>query len=99
MPGHSNAWLTSYPELACSVRPSAPYAGTDVGWSTVCVDKEDTYTFLDDVLREVSAMTPGAYLHIGGDEVQTLTPEQYVRFVEGGQAIVNKYAETRIASG
>ena len=96
MPGHSNAWLTSYPELACSVRPSALYAGTDVGWSTVCVDKEDTYTFLDDVVREVSAMTPGSYFHIGGDEVQTLTPEQYVRFVERAQTIVNKYGKTMI---
>jgi len=96
MPGHSNAWLTSYPELACSVRPSALYSGTDVGWSTVCVDKEDTYTFLDDVVREVSAMTPGAYFHIGGDEVQTLTPEQYVRFIERVQTIVYKYGKTMI---
>jgi hexosaminidase len=96
MPGHSNAWLTSYPELACSVRPSALYAGTDVGWSTVCVDKEDTYAFLDDVVREVSAMTPGPYLHIGGDEVQTLTAEQYVRFIERVQTIVNKYGKNMI---
>lgn len=96
MPGHSNAWLTSYPELACSVRPSALYAGTDVGWSTVCVDKEDTYAFLDDVVREVSAMTPAPYIHIGGDEVQTLTPEQYVRFIERAQTIVNKYGKNMI---
>jgi hexosaminidase len=96
MPGHSNAWLTSYPELACSVRPSALYSGTDVGWSTVCVDKDDTYAFLDDVVREVSAMTPGAYFHIGGDEVQTLTAEQYVRFIERVQNIVYKYGKTMI---
>ncbi len=96
MPGHSNAWLTSYPELACSVRPSALYSGTDVGWSTVCVDKDDTYAFLDDVVREISAMTPGAYFHIGGDEVQTLTAEQYVRFVERVQTIVYKYGKTMI---
>jgi hexosaminidase len=96
MPGHSNAWLTAYPELACSVRPSALYAGTDVGWSTVCVDKEDTYSFLDDVVREVSAMTPGAYFHIGGDEVQTLTVDQYVRFIERVQTIVYKYGKTMV---
>jgi len=96
MPGHSNAWLTAYPELACSVRPSALYSGTDVGWSTVCVDKDDTYAFLDDVVREVSAMTPGPYFHIGGDEVQTLTAEQYVRFIERVQNIVYKYGKTMI---
>jgi hexosaminidase len=96
MPGHSNAWLTSYPELACSVRPSALYAGTDVGWSTVCVDKDETYAFVDDVMRELSAMTPGQYIHIGGDEVQTLTPDQYVRFIERVQTIVYKYGKTMI---
>lgn len=96
MPGHSNAWLTAYPELACSVRPSALYTGTDVGWSTVCVDKDETYAFVDDVMRELSAMTPGQYIHIGGDEVQTLTPDQYIRFIERVQNIVYKYGKTMI---
>jgi hexosaminidase len=96
MPGHSNAWLTSYPELACSVRPSASYTGTEVGWSSVCVDKDDTYAFVDDVVRELSALTPGAYFHIGGDEVATLTPEQYVRFIERVQGIIYKYGKTMI---
>ncbi len=96
MPGHMNAGLTAYPELACSTRPSALYSGTDVGWSTLCVDKEDTYGFVDDVVREISAMTPGPYFHMGGDEVQTLTVPQYVKFVERVQTIVNKYGKTMI---
>jgi hexosaminidase len=96
MPGHMNAGLTAYPELACSTRPSALYTGTDVGWSTLCVDKEETYAFVDDVVREISALTPGQYFHIGGDEVQTLTPEQYIRFVERAQGIVNKYGKKMI---
>ena len=96
MPGHINAALTSEPEIACSARPTALYSGTDVGWSTLCVDKEATYAFLDDVIREVSAMTPGAYVHIGGDEVTTLTHEQYTRFVERVQTIVNKYGKKMI---
>jgi hexosaminidase len=96
MPGHMNAGLTAYPELACSIRPSALYTGTDVGWSTLCVDKEETYAFIDDVVREISALTPGPYFHIGGDEVQTLTPEQYTRFVERAQAIVYKYGKKMI---
>jgi hexosaminidase len=96
MPGHMNAGLTAYPELACSTRPSALYSGTDVGWSTLCVDKEETYAFVDDVVREISAITPGPYFHMGGDEVQTLTVPQYVKFVERVQTIVNKYGKTMI---
>ncbi len=34
MPGHINAGLAGYPELACSTRPPGLYSGTDVGWST-----------------------------------------------------------------
>ncbi|MEO6528815.1 MAG: family 20 glycosylhydrolase, partial [Gemmatimonadaceae bacterium] len=42
MPGHTNGALSGYPDASCSVRPSVPYSGTDVGWSTVCVDKEES---------------------------------------------------------
>ena len=96
MPSHINAALIGYPELACSAQPPALYTGTDVGWSSLCVDKEETYAFVDDVIRELSAMTPGPYFHIGGDEVKTLTPEQYVKFVERVQTIVNKYGKKMI---
>src|SRR5437868_10376147 len=96
MPAHSNAGLTGYPEFACSARPTGVYTGTDVGWSSLCVDKEETYAYVDDIVREISAMTPGPYFHIGGDEVQTLTHDQYVKFVERVQAIVNKYGKKMV---
>ena len=96
LPSHTNAALTAYPELSCSARPSVPYTKIDVGWSTLCVDKEGSYALVDDVVREISALTPGPYFHIGGDEVQTLTPEQYARFVERAQTIVNKYGKKMI---
>jgi len=60
MPGHSSAATTAYPEVACN--------------RTFCVDKEDTYALLDDVVREISALTPGTYIHIGGDEVEGSLP-------------------------
>jgi hexosaminidase len=96
MPAHINAALIAYPELACSDRPPGAYTGTDVGWSAFCVDKEETYAFIDDVVREISAMTPGPYFHIGGDEVKLLTNDQYVRFVERVQGIVNKYGKKMV---
>ena len=82
MPGHTNAALASYAELNCDGVAPPLYTGIEVGFSALCVDKEITYRFIDDVVREIAAMTPGPYFHIGGDEVKTLTPEQYRAFVE-----------------
>jgi hexosaminidase len=105
MPGHTNAALVGYPELSCSRRPRsepqrslapAVYTGTEVGWSTVCPDKEETYALIDDVVRELASMTPGRYLHVGGDEVEVLTHEQYVRFVERVQDIVAKHGKEMV---
>ena len=96
MPGHTNAALASYAELNCDGVLRQPYTGVEVGFSAFCVDSEATYAFIDDVIREIAAMTPGPYMHIGGDEVKTLTPEQYVRFIERVQQIVRKYGKQMI---
>ncbi len=105
MPGHTNAAIAAYPELSCSKptpevnsnrRADGTYTGIRVGWSTFCPDSEATYRFVDDVWRELAAMTPGRYLHIGGDEVHQLTPAQYNKFVERTQDIVAKYGKTMI---
>ncbi|HWQ00021.1 MAG TPA: beta-N-acetylhexosaminidase, partial [Vicinamibacterales bacterium] len=88
MPGHTNAALASYPELNCDGAAPPLYTGIEVGFSALCVDKELTYTFIGDVVREIAALTPGPYFHIGGDEVKKLAPEQYARFIERVQAIV-----------
>jgi hexosaminidase len=90
MPGHTNAALTAYPELSCSTRPTQLFTGIDVGWSTFCVDNEGTYALVEDVVREIAAITPGPYFHVGGDEVKALTPQQYVRFIERVKGIVNR---------
>src|SRR5690606_12422183 len=68
MPGHTNAALSSYPELNCDGKAPDLYTGTEVGFSSLCTKKEITYTFIDDVVREISALTPGPFFHIGGDE-------------------------------
>lgn len=96
MPGHTNAALVSYPGLNCDGKPRQPYTGIDVGFSAFCVDKPATYAFIDDVIREIGAITPGPYFHIGGDEVKTLTPEQYVSFIEKVQQIVQKHGKQMI---
>jgi hexosaminidase len=80
MPGHTNAALASYAELNCD--GVAPPLRTDieVGYSSLCINKDITYKFVNDVLTELAAMTPGPYLHIGGDEAQATTDEEYRTF-------------------
>src|SRR5690348_5000623 len=105
MPAHTNAAIASYPQLGCSkptpgifggTQPLGTYTGIAVGFSALCPDSEGTFKFVDDVVRELGAMTPGPYMHMGGDEVTALTNEQYSRFVERVQDIVNKHGKTMV---
>jgi len=91
MPGHTNAALASYPELNCDGKATELYSGIEVGFSTLCTDKEITYEFIDDVVRELAAMTPGAYIHIGGDESHVTAIEDYIPFINRVQEIVKAH--------
>src|SRR5262249_37087095 len=93
MPGHTNAALASYPELTCTGEAPPLYTGTDVGFSALCIDRDATYRFIDDVVREIAAMTPGPYFHIGGDEVRTLGASAYNAFIERVQRIVASHGK------
>ena len=96
MPGHTNAALASYAELNCDGQARPLYTGIEVGFSALCVDKEITYQFIDDVVREIAALTPGAWFHVGGDEVKTLAAEQYTGFINRVQQIVQKHSKQMI---
>lgn len=96
MPGHTNAALASYAELNCDGNARELYTGTKVGFSTFCTHKEITYTFIDDVIRELSAMTPGPYIHIGGDESHVTSLEDYIPFVNRVKGIVTAHGKSMI---
>ena len=96
MPGHTNAALASYPELACDGWAPQRYTGIEVGFSSLCADKDITYRFLDDVYGELAALTPGPYLHIGGDEALSLSKEDYATVVARAQEIVNRHGKVAI---
>jgi hexosaminidase len=96
MPGHTNGALSSYAELNCSGRAPEPYTGTEVGFSALCVEKDVTYRFIDDVVREIAALTPGPYVHAGGDEVKTLSADQYRQFIERVQKIVQSHGKQMV---
>lgn len=72
MPGHSNAALAAYPELAC---PSVdkhicvvPGMGQGSGNIIFCAGNEETFRFLEGVIDEVAELFPSHYIHLGGDE-------------------------------
>ncbi len=96
MPGHTNAALASYPELNCNDVAPPLYTGIEVGFSSLCVGREVTYRFVDDVVRELAALTPGPYIHIGGDEVKKLTAAEYAGFIERAQEIVARHGKRAI---
>ena len=93
MPGHTNAALASYAELNCNGKATELYTGTDVGFSTLCTSKEITYKFLDDVIGELAALTPGPYLHIGGDESHVTAMKDYIPFVNRVQKMVTSHGK------
>jgi hexosaminidase len=99
MPGHTNAALASYPELNCNGVAPELYTGTRVGFSTLCVTRDTVYTFVNDVVREIGALVPTPYFHIGGDEVEKLTHPQYLAFVERVQQIVHANGKQMIGWG
>jgi hexosaminidase len=88
MPGHTNAALASYPELNCDGVAPSLYTGIEVGFSSLCISKDITFTFLEDVIGEMAALTPGPYIHIGGDETAKTNKADYRLLVERVQAIV-----------
>ena len=96
MPGHTNAALAAYPNLSCGKRPPALYTGVEVGFSALCADKDSTYMLVDDVVRELAAITPGPYIHVGGDEVEALNREEYAEFIERVQEIVTRHGKRMV---
>lgn len=63
IPGHSGAAIRAYPQYACDRTP-----GTNVYCPT-----ESTFAFLRRVLDDVATLFPGPYVHVGGDEVDTVS--------------------------
>ncbi|MCR2812362.1 beta-N-acetylhexosaminidase [Microbacterium sp. zg.Y1084] len=95
LPGHTNAALSAYPELNADGVAREPYHGVEVGFSSLSAAPERaeaTDRFLRDVLGEVAALTPGPWLHIGGDESWSTPAEDY-------RDLVRRITATAAATG
>ncbi len=68
MPGHSSAALAAYPNLGCTADTIAVPNSWGVFADIYCAGKEETFTFLFNVLDEVMDLFPSPIIHIGGDE-------------------------------
>jgi len=66
MPGHALAALAAYPELGCTGAPYEVATIWDVFNDVYCPGKEGTFTFMKDVITEMTSLFPGRYFHIGG---------------------------------
>ncbi|HEX9387210.1 MAG TPA: beta-N-acetylhexosaminidase [Anaerolineales bacterium] len=88
MPAHVNSALASYAALNDNEEARPLYTGYEGGSSSLAIHKEVTYQFLEDTLREIAALTPARYIHIGGDEAHSTDESDYKIFIERVQKIV-----------
>lgn len=102
MPGHIYSALVAYPELNCPkysniepkrATPPELYSGYEVGWSKFCLEKPEIYDFVSEVIGELSSITMGPYIHIGGDEIED---PRYEEFVVKADSIVQQFGKTTI---
>lgn len=97
-PVHTDALLAQSAELAQPLPVAGePYTGWGVGHSSVRIRDTATWEFLDDVLREVAAITPGPWLHIGGDEAHGTDAADFAHFIERVTALVHGLGKTPMA--
>jgi hexosaminidase len=91
-PGHTNAALAAHPELDPGAE-HPPYTGTDVGFSSLRADLDITYRFVDEVFGELAALTPGPWLHLGGDEARSTSRADFIAFLERAQPLLTAHGK------
>ncbi|MFF2013808.1 family 20 glycosylhydrolase [Streptomyces sp. NPDC058195] len=98
LPGHTNAALTAYPNLAVPGESGhLPYTVQEVGLSQVDTGSQRVFEFVDTVVRELAALTPGPLLHVGGDEALRIGAEDYARFMRRVGDIVRAHGKRPMA--
>ncbi|HUX51837.1 MAG TPA: beta-N-acetylhexosaminidase [Spirochaetia bacterium] len=68
VPGHAVAAIAAYPHLSCRKEPVEVWTGGGISKEVFCAGKEETFSFVFDVLDEVAELFHSPLIHIGGDE-------------------------------
>ncbi|MDP3147716.1 MAG: family 20 glycosylhydrolase [Ignavibacteria bacterium] len=68
LPGHATSWLVGYPEFASAPGPYSIERNWGIFNPTFDPTNDETYNFLTVFFKEMSALFPDEYWHIGGDE-------------------------------
>lgn len=92
VPGHVNAALVAYPELGGGERPE-PFTTWSSPGRSLDVGSEIALRFLGDVIGELVAVTPGDFIHLGGDEVEGMDHDAYVQFMWDACTIVLRHGK------
>lgn len=102
MPAHAWAALVSLNFLnstedgkpvASGYDNTKPYEGWDVGWASLETRNEKTYEFVEEVVKQVAAISPSEYIHLGGDEAHSTAAADYSYFVNRTNEIGKKYGK------
>ena len=70
LPGHSKALAVSYPEVVCHHDADIKSVQGEVH-NVLCVGREKNYVMLENIIKEMAAIFPSKYIHIGVEEVAT----------------------------
>jgi hexosaminidase len=112
LPGHTHAVTLAYPEITAQPvigehvaaggalpEHGVPYTGMAVGFSSLLADGGDgaTTAFLRDVFTELAALTPGPYLHFGGDEALGTSPDDFADLVATASREIAALGKTPVA--
>lgn len=68
IPGHTVAILAAYPELGCTHTDTLPKNVGETVDLMLCANNEKVYTIYQDIIKEIAALFPSRYIHLGGDE-------------------------------
>jgi hexosaminidase len=109
-PGHNNAIIMSeYNDAANPALPVSPHGincgqykpphwdyTEDVGYSALCPGNRDTWAIMTAIIDQLTAVTPGPYYDLGGDEVPTslLSASKYASFINKEARIVTGRGKT-----
>lgn len=103
MPAHAWAALVSLNFLnstedglphAGNYDNTKPYDGWDVGWASLETDNEKTYEFVEEVVKQVAAISPSPIINLGGDEAHSTARADYSTFMNRVVEIGKKYGKT-----